>query len=226
LQLFGLITSDFSRPTRYSAVPAETAIERLVAIHKAKLEQLNNYQGEILESLEKIEPIEIRSLDEEDDGQNKREVSFFHGISGIQHLIREAITGKETKIIANPESIEYILNTIERLKEKPKSCKINLSGKTNGDHVRSLLDDALQLSFENSYIQGRLPTFILTEDQTDVLFYSIEKYKPKPLSATKTRLVMLHALVVKDKTYVEEMHQLFETLWQISMRPLGDRMPR
>lgn len=218
LEKLGLIRADFGRPTGYSVIPAEVAIERLVSIHEAKLHQLNSYQTQLKEALRKAEPIALSGQKKGDDEQNKPAMSMFHGVSGIQHLIRASLTGNSVRIIANQDSIEYILSTIERSPQKPKLCRVLVSGDGSKTTESYVMNNKKRFNFEISFIDGHLPTFILTDNQVLILFYTIEKYKPKPLSSTKSRLVMLHALVVGDRIYLEEMHELFETLWQISSR--------
>lgn len=216
LQKLGVIRANFERPTGYSAMPIEAAIERLVSIHEAKLHQLTSDQHKLKEDLKNAAPIVQVGRRVGGDEQNKATMSMFHGVSGIQHLIRNSLVGNSVKIIANPDSIDYILSTIERSPEKPVSCKVLVSGSEEDALDVRFLNGNLQFKLELSYIRGHFPTFILTGNQVLILFYTVENYKPKPLSPKKSRFVMLHALSVSDKVYVEEMHQLFETLWQMS----------
>jgi sugar-specific transcriptional regulator TrmB len=214
LQKLGVIRANFERPTGYSAMPIEAAIERLVSIHEAKLHQLNIDQHKLKEDLKNADPIVHVGRKIGGEEQNKATMSMFHGVSGIQHLIRNSIVGNSVKIIANPDSIDYILSTIERSPEKPVSCKVLVSSSEKDAPDLPGTNNSLELA----YISGHFPTFILTGNLVLILFYTVENYKPKPLSPKKSRFVMLHALSVSDKVYVEEMHQLFETLWQMSSR--------
>jgi len=218
LEMLGLVRADFGRPAGYSAMTPETAIERLVSIHEAKLSLLSSYQTELQDALSRAEPIEALAHHGGGGEQNKPAISMFHGISGIQHLIRDSVVGNSVDIVANPDSIEYIFSTIERAPQKPDSCKVLISGNRADSPIRPILDGTLGPDFETAYLEGHLPTFILTDNQVLILFYSIEKYRPKPLSSARSRLLMLHALVVSDRSYVEEMRQLFQTLWHASIK--------
>lgn len=216
LQRLGVIRANFERPTGYSAMPIEAAIERLVSIHEAKLYQLTSDENKLKEDLKNATPIVQVGRKVGGEEQNKATMSMFHGVSGIQHLIRNSLVGNSVKIIANPDSIDYVLSTIERSPEKPISAEVLVSGSERDVPDLRTISGDLQFKVELSYIRGHFPTFILTGNQVLILFYTVENYKPKPLSPKKSRLVMLHALSVSDKVYVEEMHQLFETLWQMS----------
>jgi len=219
LQKLGVVHANFERPTGYSALPIEAAIERLVSIHEAKLHQLTSDQHKLKEDLKNVPPIVQVGRSVGGGDQNKATMSMFHGVSGIQHLIRNSLVGNSVKIIANPDSIGYILSTIERSPDKPVSCKVLVS-RSEKDvldlQTLPTLNGNLPFRIEMSYIRGHFPTFILIGNQVLILFYTVENYKPKPLSPKKSRFVVLHALSVSDKIYVEEMHQLFETLWQMS----------
>jgi len=218
LVVFGLLQADFGRPTGYSVVTPEVAIEKLVAIHEAKLKQLNSYQAELKDALKRAEPVRIAPKSQGGEDQNRPAMSMFHGVSGIRHLIWSSISSNSLEIIANSESANFILSTVRRATVAPRSCKILLSGDVENPPESLDLQDMKRANFEASFIRGHLPTFVLTDDQIIILFYSTEKYKPKPLSTIMSRLVILHALVVDDKIYVEEMHELFNTLWQVSRR--------
>jgi sugar-specific transcriptional regulator TrmB len=219
LEEIGMVRADFARPTGYSAVQPETAIERLISIHEAKLTQLNNYRTDLKEALKEADPITAIPLPLGNEGQNKPAMSMSHGVSGIQHLIRDSLTGSSLRIISNSDSTDYILSTIEHAVEPPKHIKVLFSGNgANPPETLLTMRGTKLANLEASYIPGHLPTFVLTDNQVLILFYSIEKYKPKPLSSFKSRILMLHALVVSDKLYVEEMHHLFDTLWRVSVR--------
>ncbi|MFI5420056.1 MAG: TrmB family transcriptional regulator [Nitrososphaerales archaeon] len=216
LVVLGLIHADFGRPTGYSVVSPDVAIEKLVSVQEAKLKQLSGYQSKLKEALEKADPIEITSRSAGSEEQNRPAMSMFHGVSGIRHVIWSSANGNALQIIANNESADFILSTIKRSTDVPASCKLLLSGDSENPPDKLELSGMKRMDFEAAYIKGHLPTFVLTDNQGLILFYSTEKYKPKPLSSSVSRLVMLHALVVSDKIYVEEMHELFNTLWQIS----------
>ncbi len=218
LVVFGLLHADFGRPTGYSVVTPEVAIEKLVAVHEAKLKQLNSYQAELKDALKKADPIRVVTKTSGGEDQNRPAMSMFHGVSAIRHLIWSSANANSLQIIANSESANFILSTIRRATVAPKSCKILLSGESANPSDALDLQNMKGIDFEASYMKGHLPTFILTDNQILILFYSTEKYKPKPLSTITSRLIMLHALVVDDKIYVEEMHELFNTLWQVSTR--------
>jgi len=216
LEKMGLIRANFGRPIGYSAISPESAMEKLVSMHEAKLVQLNSYQSELKEALRTAEPIEVMAYSRSDQ-QNNPAMTMVHGVSGIQHLIRNSLVDNAIRIIANADSVDYIVSTILRSPQKPKSCKILLSGADDPVSLQAGLDSR-ELDLQWARIERHLPTFILTENQVLILFYSVEKYRPRALSSMKSRLVMLHALVVGDKIYVEEMQDLFQTLWDVSKR--------
>ena len=218
----GLVRTDFSRPVKFSAVPPDAAVKTLVSIHEAKLVQLTKFQSDVTEALKRAEPIapdlrsESRAVAGEESGSN---MSMVHGVSSIQRMLREAVKSNPLKVIASEDSFEYVLSSIEQaaVSEKTKHCKFIVSSSSGGELPRSpQIKSRGNVRYEISYVHGRLPTFILSQNQVLILFYSLEDYRPKPLSPVRSRLSMLHALVVTDRIYIEEMHQLYKTLWAAS----------
>jgi len=208
----GLIRANFSRPIGYSAISPETALNKLISIHESKLTKLNQSEREMADALTKAEPIQME-LQENGQNQTSSALTMFHGLSGITRVIREEISGKNLEAILNRESLLYLLTTSKSLREKPRNGKIIFSRSGGIGLDRSDQDMIKVLNFEISYIKRDLPTILISSDQVIFLFYSHERYKPKPLSQWEDRQVMLHGLSISYSGYVEEAHNLFQMLW-------------
>jgi len=164
----GLVSTDFSRPKKYSAIAPQVAVRRLMGIHEARLTELSHLEGEVVEGLLKLEPPELGSIREEED-EGRTNVVLLRGLPNIQNALRKVMECKELAMTLNQESSAHLLSTLAYLSEKPKRLILLLSREVSR---RQLSRVGLTSNAEVAQFRGELPTIVMTDRHCLFLHYS------------------------------------------------------
>jgi sugar-specific transcriptional regulator TrmB len=210
----GLVSTDFSRPKKYSAVAPQVAVRRLMGIHEDRLTELSHLEGEVVDGLLHVEPPDLGSIRvEEEEGRSN--VVLLRGLPNIQNALRRVMECDELELTLNEESSAHILGTLTYLSAKPAHTKLLFSGRVAR---RALAAAKVGPDTKTARYDGQLPTIIITDKQCLLLHYSTKEYRPRPLSAPTTESKVSDCILVESPSYVRQMKVVFGALWDAAKR--------
>ncbi|MGD0396576.1 MAG: helix-turn-helix domain-containing protein [Nitrososphaerales archaeon] len=210
----GLVEVDFRRPKRYEAVIPQILVRRLLAAHESKLTELTHIEEDVAKALIGAAPLKADLGPAE---KEKSNVVLLHGLSSIQSLARSSMEGQDLRMIVNDESEGHLFTTIEHMSRRPSSAKV----------IFATLNAEQELFKGNRVViggyrycikiyRGELPTMVITPKQCLTLFYTSQKYRPKPLSPRTVRTVVSECVLIDSDRYVSQAGTMFERFWQLS----------
>jgi sugar-specific transcriptional regulator TrmB len=208
----GLVNVDLSRPKRYTAVPPQVALRRLLAIQETRLTELSHLENEAIESLRNLSRVEIQPVLGEVE-EKRSAMALLQGLANIQIALRERLLGPEISISINAESAEHIAAVLGYLSEGRASTRIIFSA----PKISSLRSH--RFPAENTSIywrRGNSPTFILANDVTMFLFYSKSVSRRRLLTPEARLSTVSQMALIEDETYSKQMRSLFELMLQNS----------
>ncbi len=212
LQHVGLVESRFSRPKKYAAITAPTAIRRLMAIQETRLTELSYLEKEVVDSLLNVEPIVVNrdtlgGLEE----IKQSGIVLVQGIPNIHATLRKIMANENILMITNDESYDHLSKVIKYLTQKPKSLEILHSSS------RRRIPSQKSFPSETLHFQAfprELPTVILAGRFCILPFYSQELHRRKALSKPEPRVRISDLVLTDDARYVQQMKQLIKTVKQ------------
>jgi len=210
----GLVSTDFSRPKKYSAEAPQVAVRRLMGIHEARLTELSHLEGDVVDGLFKLEPPDLGSLKEEEE-EGRTNVVLLRGLPNIQNTLRKVMECEELAMTINEESAAHLMSTLAYLTEKPGRLILLLSKEVSR---RQLSRAGLSPGAEVAHFRGELPTIVMTERHTLFLHYSTKEYRPRPLSPPTRKSKVTDCILVEGASYVHRMREVFDALWDASVQ--------
>lgn len=209
----GLVSTDFSRPKKYSATAPQVAVRRLMGIHESRLTELSHMEGEVVDGLLQLEPPDLGSIKKEAEAEGRANVVLLRGLPNIQNTLRKVMECEELAMTLNEESAAHLLSTLAYISTKPVRTKLILSKEV----PRRLLSKAsLGPGAKTAYFGGQLPTTLITDRQCLFLHYSTREYRPRPLSAPTKKSKVSDCILVESPSYVDQMKEVFDALWAAS----------
>jgi hypothetical protein len=211
----GLVDVEPGRPKRYSAVAAETAVRRLLALQENKVTELSHLEREVAETLGRAPPLSAGKGEAEAKGEWSAHV--LHGISNIQTLARRAMEDKDLRIMVNDQSEDHVFTTVRYMSRKPRSARVIFTTTSPSQKgFESPKQEIEGYTYNIRLLRMDLPTVILARDQCLLLFYTSRRYRPKPLSPITVRTVPSDCIVVDSPTFISQMEQVFEVFWKMA----------
>ena len=209
----GIVQVELGRPKRYLAENPQTAVRRLVALQESKLNELSQTEESVADALASVSPLVVQKARPVKGGDSK--VAVFHGISTIQGLLRRAIQGRDLRVIVNDESEDHFFTTVRYTTKKPKSARVVFA---TGDTERKPFEGGKVeidgFRYKIKLLTGDLPTMVLNGEQSLLLFYESQRYRPKPLSPMTVRTVVNSCVAIEGAKQVGQMETAFEKLWE------------
>ncbi len=209
----GIVQVEFVRPKKYAAESPQTAVRRLVALQESRLTELSREEEKIAEVLAQASPITVQREQREKEAGSR--VSVLHGLSTIQGLLRRVMEDRDLRILVNDESEGHVFTTIRYMRRKPKSVRVVFS--TTDEKRQPFEGGSVEIDgyrYTIRVVKGDLPTLILNGEQSIMLFFESQKYRPKPLAAMTVRTVVNSCVLVEGGREVRRMDTMYENLWK------------
>ncbi len=211
----GIVQVEVGRPKRYSAENPQTAVRRLVALQESRLNELSLAEQELAEGLANASPLAVQSKRPEKGAGSK--VAVLHGISAIQGLLRRAMHDRDLRLVVNDESEGHVFTTIRYLTRKPKAVRVVFA--TTDENREPFPGGKVEIDgyrYRIRLFRGDLPTMMMNGEQSVMLYYETQRYRPKPLSPMTVRTVVSSCVVIEGAKQVGQMETTFEKLWALS----------
>ena len=211
----GIVQVELGRPKRYLAENPETAMRRLVALQESRLNELSQAEEAVAEALTDASPLIIQKARPEK-GSGSR-VAVLHGLSTIQGLLRWAMQGKDLRVVVNDESEDHFFTTVRYMTKKPKSVRVVFA--TTDEERKPFEGGKVEIDdyeYKIKLLRGDLPTIVLNGDQSLMLFYESQKYRPKPLSPMTVRTVVNSCVAIEGAKQVGQIETIFGKLWDLA----------
>jgi sugar-specific transcriptional regulator TrmB len=209
----GLVEVDFRRPKRYSAAIPQVLVRRLVAIHESRLTELTHMEQDVAQALIDASPLRT----ELETTVSESNVVLLHGLSNVQNLARRVMENQDLRIVVNEESEEHVLTTIKFLSRRPTSARVIFA--TVDEEQNPFEGNSVEVGghpLKIRLFRGELPTMVITKKECLMLFYTSQRYKPRPLSRGTLRTVVSECILTEDEAHARQMGTIFEILWKAS----------
>jgi len=211
----GIVRVELGRPKRYLAENPHTAVRRLVALQESKLNELSQAEEAMANALADASPMAAPKARPEERGGSR--VAVLHGLSAIQGLLRSAIQGKDLRVVVNDESEDHFFTTVRYMTKKPKSVRVVFA--TMDEERKPFEGEKVKIDgyeYRIKLMRGDLPTIVLNGEQSLMLFYESQRYRPKPLSPVTVRTVVNSCVAIEGTKQVGQMETAFEKLWNMA----------
>lgn len=206
----GLVQASFGRPKEYSAEPPQVAMRKLVAAQESKLNELAHLEQPAVEELLRLPPLE----DGQGAGRRSRmSFNIVQGIPNIQTAIKSVLRCEGASVVVNRQSVDQLVPTLGYLKDGPRSLRLLVTGgAAMPKYARRIGRKGRQVEVRR--LAEEMPTTVLTEMTFVLLLYSVESYRPKPLSRPRDRSTASYCVSVSDDSYLKQAGCLFQSLWR------------
>jgi sugar-specific transcriptional regulator TrmB len=212
----GLVEASLSRPKKYSVVSPQTSLRRLLAIHETRLTELSHLEEGVVNDLLHLPALRIDLEKESTVRKDTSGILYLHGLPNVQAELRKIMEGQNLSMVINDESYKHILNTVGYLTHKPRSARIIVAMTEKPLRRRMRESNFGRLTVAS--LSEELPTFVLTDSQCALLFYSVKQYKKRALSENVESASVSDSIVVESKRYVKQMHRMFDQLWEFATK--------
>jgi hypothetical protein len=211
----GIVQVELGRPKRYLAENPQTAVRRLVALQESRLNELSQAEETVAEALASASPLAVQKTRPEKGAKSK--VAVFHGISTIQGILRRTMQGRDLRVVVNDESEDHFFTTVRYVTKKPKSVRVVFA--TLDEKRKPFEGGKVEINgytYRIKLLRGDLPTIVLNGEQSLMLFYESQRYRPKPLSPTTVRTVVNSCVAIEGAKQVGQMETTFGKLWDLA----------
>jgi sugar-specific transcriptional regulator TrmB len=211
----GIVQVELGRPKRYLAENPQTAVRRLVALQESKLNELSQAEEVVADALAEASPLTVQKTRLEKGGRSR--VTVLHGLSTIQGLLRRAMQERDLRAIVNDESEDHFFTTVRYMTKKPKSVRVIFATADEKRHpFKGRRVEIEGYKYGIKLLQGDLPTIVLNGEQSLMLFYESQRYRPKPLSPMTVRTVVNSCVAIEGAKDVGQMETAFAKLWDLA----------